>query len=178
MQDTFDQPTVANVSELLEQFQAYASARVSFLSQLQQDKSCRDPLAEFSEVLVALLLGAKRAASRVQKGYDLIKLNGRRVQVKYLANPSTGWINWHTVHFTENNEDYALAVFVAFQLQSVLVFPRETISQVCNLLGKRHPHQDTALQFTERNHKVILADPLRFEALGVEIFQFGETAAG
>ena len=178
MQDTFDQPKVVNISELLGQFQAYASARVSFLSQLQQDKSCRDPLAEFSEVLVAILLGAKWATSRVQKGYDLIRPNGRRVQVKYLANPSTGWINWHTVYFTDNNEDYALAVFVAFQLQSVLVFPCESIGQVCKCLGKRHPHQDTALQFTERNHKDILADPLRYKALGVEIFQFGETAAG
>ena len=81
------------VSELLDAFRVYADARLKFLSQIGRGASCRDPLAEFSEVLVACLLNAKPADSRVQKGYDPIRPNGRRVQVKYLANPQHPWVN-------------------------------------------------------------------------------------
>ncbi len=177
VQDTPNRLIITSVDELLAQFQSYSHARVSFLAQLQQSRSCRDPLAEFSEVLVARLLGATRAPNRVQKGYDLTRPNGRHVQVKYLSNPGAGWINWHTVHFTELCEEYALVLFVRLRLQSVLVFPCETVSQVCQALKKHHPYQDRLLQFTEKNLSVIRADPARFEALGVEIFQFGEAAA-
>lgn len=169
-----DQLKENKLENLLEQYQAYANARMRFLSQIDQVKSCRDPLSEFSEVLVAHLLEAKLPTSRVQKGYDLIRPNGRRVQVKYLSNPSIGWINWHTIYFTELNEDYALAVFVTFSLKSILVFPCETIEIVCKCLGKYHAYQDTTLQFTERNHNYILNNPEIFKELGVEIFRFGE----
>ncbi len=110
------------VSDLLVHFRAYTSARVCFITQLKRDRSCRDPLAEFSEVLVALLLGARRADSRVQQHFDLIRPNGRRVQVKYLANPDRAWINGHQIKFDEYVEDYALAIVDAFQIPSVIVF--------------------------------------------------------
>ena len=49
--------------------------------------SNRDPLAEFSERLVAALLSGALAPNRVQAGYDVTLPVGGTVQVKYLADP-------------------------------------------------------------------------------------------
>ena len=115
------------VDELVSQFQSYSKSRSRFLEQLNLSKSCRDPLAEFSEVLVGKLLNATLADSRVQKGYDLVKPNQRLVQVKYLCNPSGNWINEHPIKFPDSVDEYALVIFVSLQLESVLVFQRETL---------------------------------------------------
>jgi hypothetical protein len=162
----------SSVIELLSQFQTYSKARSQFLEQLNLSKSCRDPLAEFSEILVGKILNATLADSRVQKGYDLIRPNQRLVQVKYLLNPSRVWINEHPIKFPLMVDEYALVIFVSLQLESVLVFQRETLNQVCSLLAKAHPNQDTTLQFTRRNYKTILAEKSKFEELGLEIYQF------
>ncbi len=162
----------SGVVELLSQFESYSKSRGRFLEQLNLSKSCRDPLAEFSEVLVGKLLNATLADSRVQKGYDLIKPNQRLVQVKYLCNPSRNWINEHPVKFPDSVDEYALVIFVSLQLESVLVFQRETLWQVCALLGKTHPNQDTTLQFTRRNYENIISGKSEFEKLGLEIFRF------
>lgn len=134
--------------------------------------SCRDPLAEFSEVLVAELTSAELATSRVQRLYDLTRPNGRRVQVRYLANPGAQWINEHRVHFEAGLDDYALVIYVGFRLEAVLIFSRETIGQVCAALGKRHPDQNTTLQFTQRNYAAIVRDHVDFRSLGVDVFLF------
>ncbi len=162
----------SNVTELVRQFQTYSKARNQFLEQLNLSKSCRDPLAEFSEILVGKILNARLADSRVQKGYDLIRPDQRLVQVKYLLNPSRVWINEHPVKFPPMVDDYALVIFVALQLETVLVFQRETLSQVCSLLAKTHPNQDTTLQFTRRNYNAILSEKSKFEKLGLEIYRF------
>ena len=161
-----------SVAGLLSQFQIYSQSRSQFLEQLNLSKSCRDPLAEFSEVLVGKILNATLADSRVQKGYDLIKPNQRLVQVKYLCNPSRTWINEHPLKFPDSVDEYALVVFVSLQLESVLVFQRETLGQVCSLLGKTHPNQDTTLQFTRRNYETILTKKSEFEKLGLEVYRF------
>jgi len=165
-------PFSSSVVELLSQFQIYSKSRSQFLEQLNLSKSCRDPLAEFSEILVGKLLNATLADSRVQKGYDLIKPNQRLVQVKYLCNPSKNWINEHPIKFPDSVDEYALVIFVFLQLESVLVFQRETLGQVCSLLGKIHPNQDTTLQFTRRNYETILSEESEFEKLGLEIHRF------
>jgi len=162
----------SNVIELLSQFQIYSKSRSQFLEQINLSKSCRDPLAEFSEVLVGKILNATLADSRVQKGYDLIKPNQRLVQVKYLCNPSRNWINEHPIKFPDTVDEYALVIFVSLQLESVLVFQRETLSQVCSLLAKAHPNQDTTLQFTRRNYETILSKKSKFEKLGLEVYSF------
>lgn len=74
-----------SISVELGPFHEYMQARCEFLKSVECSTSCRDPLAEFSEWLVAQLLSATFAASRVQKGFDVIRQNGRQVQVKYLA---------------------------------------------------------------------------------------------
>lgn len=78
-------------------FDAYARARQKLLETIGVSGSNRDPLAEFSERLVAALLGGELATNRVQRGWDVLA-DGRHVQVKYLANWSmhstcvlTGW---------------------------------------------------------------------------------------
>ncbi len=130
-------------------------------------------MAEFSEVIVGKLLNARFADSFVQKGYDLIRPNGQFVQVKYLSNPSNHWINEHSILFPESVNEYALIIFVSLELKAIIVFKRGTLGQVCSLLGKKHPNQDTTLQFTKRNYKMILAEKAKFEDLGLEIYQFG-----
>lgn len=160
------------VNELISQYQIYSEARNQFLAKINLSMSCRDPLAEFGEALVGELLGATLADSRVQKGYDLIKPNQRLVQVKYLCNPSTNWVNEHQINFPYGVHEYALAIFVSLQLESVLVFQRETLGQVCSLLAKTHPNQDTTLQFTRRNYQTILSEKTKFKDLGVKMYVF------
>jgi hypothetical protein len=160
-------------NSILTEYQVYAEARRHFLSNIGLALSCRDPLAEFSEVFVAKLIGAKIADSRVQKGYDLIKQNNRYVQVKYLCNQNKKWINEHEIHFVESVDDYALAIFEALNLETILIFLKETTSQVAQILKKRHANQDKSIQFTQNNYRTILKNPIGFQALGVEIFRFG-----
>src|SRR6266446_4507418 len=89
-------------------FRAYSEARRQFLRTIGCDDSCRDPLSEFAERLVCQQLGGALADSRVQKGYDLITADERRVQVKYLANPVGAWRNGHAVILSEEMDDYAV----------------------------------------------------------------------
>jgi hypothetical protein len=69
------------ITFLLTNFQTYSEARRLFLEQLELPTSCRDPLSEFSEMLVAALLNANLADSRVQKDYDLTRLMGIRCRL-------------------------------------------------------------------------------------------------
>jgi hypothetical protein len=96
---------------------------------------------------------------------------GETVQVRYLANASTAWVNEHTVMFNQDLDRYALVVFEAFDPKAVLVFPREAIGSICALLGKRHPNQERSLQLTRRNYRQILAERERFEQLGMNILR-------
>ena len=85
-------------SHAIESLRAYADARRQLLAVMDRSSSCRDPLAEFAEWIVAILLDAEPAVSRVQRGYDLVRRDGRRVQVKYLANTCADrWVNEHAI---------------------------------------------------------------------------------
>ena len=151
-------------------FRAYSDARRQVLAAISCDDSCRDPLSEFAERLVQDQLGGDLASSRVQKDYDLTTPDGRRVQVKYLANPADGWRNEHHVRFAGEMDDYAVVFFEGFDVTAVVVFAREHIAAVCGRLGKRHPHQDRGLQLTRANLRAILADEAAFAVLGVRCF--------
>ncbi len=126
-------------------------------------------IAGVRQWIVAQQLSGTMAASRVQRGYDLTRPNGRRVQVKYLANASPKWVNEHHVRFTEDMDEYALVVFEALSLLAIVIFQRDTIGKVCALLQKRHPDQDIGLQFTRRNFQTIISEPKPFQAVGVQI---------
>ena len=164
-------PEFADASSLRAAFQDYVKARQRFLETIGTPTSCRDPLAEFSERLAAEVLDASIASSRVQKGYDLIRRStGRKVQVKYLCNPSERWINEHHIRFPEGVEEYALVVFERLHLRAILVFPRENLEAINAVLKKRHGRQATELQFTRRNFQTICMAQDKFKALGVEIY--------
>ncbi len=129
----------------------------------------RDPLAEFAERYVALLLGGTLAESRVQPGWDLVDPAGRLIQARYVANPAGAWVNEHTVRFVDDVDRYALVVFDDFEITAVVVFDRSTLEQVGAALGKRHPRQDVELQLTRRNLHQILTDRDRFAGLDVDV---------
>lgn len=155
-------------------FRQYAKARRAFLSTINADDSCRDPLSEFAEWVVLQELGGRLADSRVQKGYDLISSDGQKVQVKYLANPGPEWRNEHYVQFTNEMDQYAIVFFEGLELITMIVFPRDSLGDVYRLLKKRHSHQETTLQLTNRNYKSIVNDRTLFEPLGVLCFAYGQ----
>jgi hypothetical protein len=92
--------------------------------------------------------------------------------VKYLANPSTTWINEHPVHLGPTVDEYALVLFEDLLPVAAVVFAREQLVDVCAALGKRHPNQDKTLQFTRRNFRQIVDERARFSSLGVRVFDF------
>lgn len=159
-----------SLERLLNAFDQYRYARLQFMRSLGCPASNRDPLAEFSERLVATLVGGQLAASRVQKGYDVVGPQGERIQVKYLANPPGRWVNEHHLRFTADMDQYALVLFENLDAKAVVIFPQATLSQVGQALGKRHPHQDRTLQLTQHNWQQILASPESFARLGVKIY--------
>jgi hypothetical protein len=99
--------------ELREAFARYAQGRAELLEALGIESSNRDPLAEFSERIVAALLGGELASNRVQRGWDVMA-DGHHVQVKYLANPGNEvWVNEHHIVVTADMDDYAIVFFEA-----------------------------------------------------------------
>jgi hypothetical protein len=167
---TADEHNPHRTAELLGALDTYRSARVDFLAALGIPASNRDPLAEVSEQLVHALMGGTLATSRVQRGHDLVQLDGLHVQVRYLANPRETWINEHRVHQIPGVELYALVLFEAFVVIGVLVFPLERLEPICTALGKRHSGQQQQLQITMRNWWAIREDPQRFRALGMRVW--------
>lgn len=152
---------------------AYREGRRDFLRALGCGESNRDPLAEFAEQVVAALLGGQLATSRVQKGWDVATLAGDHVQVRYLTNPAGEWVNGHLVDFSGDCDRYALVVFEALDPKALIVFSRGQLGGVCAALGKRHGNQQSTLQLTQANYLRLVADPVGFAALGVEVIPLG-----
>jgi hypothetical protein len=145
----------------------YRAARLELLAALGCDSSNRDPLAELAEHVALAVVGGEMAQSRVQKGWDFTDTDGRRVQVRYLANPAGRWVNEHLVGFRGDGCDrYALVLFEALGLVGMITFDRAGLARVGAALKKRHPGQDLTLQFTVANFRAIAAEPERFAALG------------
>ena len=166
--------------ELLGALQEYRAARQRLLDVLGPRQSNRDPLAELAEHFVAALTGGRVAASPVQAGWDVQLTDGRKVQVKYLANTSPGtgaWVNEHVVRSALGVDWYALVIIEGFQVSGVAAFPA-ALAPVCRALGKRHPNQDTTLQFGRRNWLAITGDPDRFRVLGMQVWLPPFTSTG
>lgn len=156
-------------AELMQAFSEYREARMAFLAHLRVSSN-RDPLAEFSEALVARIIGGRLAESRVQRGYDVLSPTGVRVQVKYLANPGDRWVNEHHFSVPADADRYAIVFYEALTPVAVIVFPRE-LRPICGLLGKRHPNQNSALQFTRTNFWRVLDNAATFRELGVDVIR-------
>ena len=157
------------IQALFEALDTYRPARQRMLETLGLEASNRDPLAEWSEHFVAALINGQLAPSRVQVAYDLTTPDGIRVQVRYLANPGTNWVNEHRVQMPDGADRYALVVFEAFEVVGVIMFP-PNLTPICEALQKRHAHQDTVLLLTRRNWWTIRDDPERFRELDVQLW--------
>lgn len=164
--------------ELREAFARYSAGRAELLEALGVKGSNRDPLAEFSERIVAALLDGELATNRVQRGWDVMAA-GRRVQVKYLANASDGvWVNEHHVIVTADMDDYAIVFFEGLLPVSVIAFPTDRLEAVGAALGKKHPNQSTTLQLTRVNYRRLMAEADHFAQLGVRTFDLRPVASG
>jgi hypothetical protein len=161
------------VERLLDAFAEYSRARMKLLELLSHGN--RDPLADFSEHLVARLVDGNLADSRVQKGWDILA-GDELIQVKYLANTAGDrWVNEITIRSVPGVDRFALVVYESFVPMAVLMFPSD-LGGVCSELGKRHPDQSSSLQFTRRNFLSIMDRPKRFEELGVQVVDLTRTA--
>src|SRR5262245_4827864 len=135
----------ARTKTLLEALSAYRPARERLIGALGLPESNRDPLAEFSEHLVAAIMGGSLASGRVQAGWDLELADGALAQVRYLANPRDRWVNEHSVRRIPGVTWYVLVLFEAFQVAGILAFPNR-LGLIGVALKKRHPEQDHRLE--------------------------------
>jgi hypothetical protein len=157
---------VTGVGELLAALEVYGAARRRLLGVLGHSSN-RDPLAEVAEHLVARLTGGTLAVNRVQKDWDVELPDGRKAQVKYLANGAGGvWVNEHRVRRIEGVDWYVVVVIEDFTVVGVLAFPPD-LTKTCAMLGKKHPDQDRTLQFTRANWLAIRAAPGGFPEVRV-----------
>jgi hypothetical protein len=162
---------MADLDRVHATFRRYVEARNALLGELGLGRqSNRDPLAEFSEWLVAALVGGTLAHSPVQRDWD-VQAGNDRIQVKYLANPPGGWINEHEIHTSPLMTHYAIVLFEALLPTAVLVFPARGLAAISAALGKRHPNQEMTLQFTRHNYEAIMRDRAGFAALGMRIYE-------
>lgn len=159
---------MSRVEEIRRAFKLYHAARAEFLNALKLPESNRDPLAEFSEQLVAALLGGHAAPSRVQAHWD-VEAGDRKIQVKYLANPAGRWVNEHHIRVVPEIHEYAIVFFEALLPVAVVRFEAARLGEIGAALKKRHLDQDRVLQFTRANFLEVTKDPVRFEALGVHV---------
>jgi hypothetical protein len=160
------------VEELRTALMPYRQGRKRLLESLGCGVSNRDPLAEFSERLVTALLAGELAASRVQKGYDMVTQTGVRVQVRYLANPKDGWVNEHTVRFDKDVDRYALVVFEDLDLLVVLLFPRKPLPDICAALGSVILTKSASYSSHSATIGRCFSERHRFEQLGMSIILF------
>ena len=161
----------ADLSRVLAVYQRYVEARNALLDELHLSwHSNRDPLVEFSEWLVAALVGGTLAESPVQKDWDVRGPDGEKIQVKYLANSTEHWVNEHLVQVNEQMDRYAIVIVESLMPQAVVIFPARNLEAVGAALGKRHSHLDTTLQFTQANYRQILGSIAHFKTLGVAVY--------
>jgi hypothetical protein len=153
-------------------YERYVEARNTLLDELHLGRrSNRDPLAEFSEWLVAALVGGTLADSPVQKGWDVMTPAGEKIQVKYLANSTDdSWANEHKIEIKELMDSYAIVIFEALLPQAIIIFPVRNLAAIGTKLGKRHGNLDTTLQFTRTNYLKIRQDTAGFSSLGVRLY--------
>lgn len=154
----------------LEKWGDYVAARRDLLHHLEIDRSNREPMAEFSEVLVRDLVDGELAPSRTEKGWDVRSPDGKKIQVRYLTNRTGNWGNWHWVACSHLYDWYALVVFIDLSPAAVHMFPAYDLTAICDALKKRHANQDRLLSYTYGNYCAISSDPTRFETLGMRVW--------
>ncbi len=158
-----------SVKSLLEVYGTYQQARLSFLDSIGCAKSNRDPIAEFSERLVAALTLGELAKNRVQKDYDVILPTGEFVQVKYLTNPKGMDVNGLEIRFPNDVQKFAVVYFEDLNLHGVLLIDRCGLEPIYDRLRKRHKGRGELLLLLSANVETILSHKDEFRKLGVEV---------
>jgi len=94
----------AALTHQLDNLVRYVAARVELLGGLRTGN--RDPLVEWTERLVAVLLDGELATSPVQKDWD-VRAGEDLIQVRYLANSEGRWVNEDRVQSKPGFNRYA-----------------------------------------------------------------------
>ncbi len=160
------------VSDLVEALERYREARLELLGVLGLPHSNREPLAEWSEHLVAALVDGQLAESPVQAGWDVTTPAGEKVQVRSLANRAGlpgGWINEHRVVIPPGVHRYALVIFEGLLPVTVLMFPAD-LRVINTKLKKQTKDQESVLELTRTNYLNIVQNPTVFQRLGMHIW--------
>ncbi len=156
--------------EIVSSLQPYVDARQSLLRAVGATGSNRDPLSELTETVVAQLLDGVPAKSRVNKGWDLQRSDGRTVEVKYVANGSYSWINGHDIRFPAGRDEHALVLIVDLVPQVLLVFDQASATRCYEGLKKYHDrHDDQRLLITPEMLKKIWKKDLDLSTFSVEV---------
>jgi hypothetical protein len=124
--------------KIVDTFRDYVAVRKQLLESVEAEGSNRDPLAELAERMAAVLLDAVPAKSRVNKGWDVRRRDGRTVEVKYVANSSDSWVNGHDVSFPPGRDEHALVVIVNLVPQFLLVFNEVSATRCYEGMKKSH----------------------------------------
>ncbi len=160
------------ISELVEALERYREARLKLLGVLRLPLSNREPLTQWSEHLVAALLGGQVAESPVQPGWDVTTPAGEKVQVRSLTNKAGlpgAWVNEHRVVIPSGVHRYALVVFEGLRPVTVLMFPAD-LRDINAKLKKQTKDQGSVLELTRANYLDIVQNPTVFQRLGIGIW--------
>lgn len=167
---------------LMEAWSRYRLARLDLLSRLHRPESLRDPVGEWSEMLVKKLLNGRfpvkpdgQSIDPVRTGYDVELEDKTLVQVRSLSNPSGKWMNEHYIKFTSGVAAYGIVFFNDLRPKTVIVFPKEQLAHICERLGKKHGMQDRELQLGQLNFEQILAEKSIFAGLGMRIWCYDDS---
>jgi hypothetical protein len=155
---------------LINLFLKYRNERKNILKTIEREKSNRDPLCEFAEKIASVILDARRAENPVQKGFDMIDNQGKKIDVKFLSNPKDSWVNWHVIYASDLRDQEALVYYEDLEPKFMFVFELERIGKLTKALGKRHKDLDTSLQFTKTDYIKLTSDPKKYKEYGVKVF--------
>ncbi len=160
------------VGELVEALERYREARLKLLGVLGLPLSNREPLTQWSEHLVAAVLGGQLAENPVQPDWDVTTSAGEKVQVRSLTNKAGlpgAWVNEHRVVIPPGVHRYALVIFEGLHPLTVLIFPAD-LRAINAELKKQTKDQESVLELTRANYLNIVQNPAVFQRLGIGIW--------
>src|SRR6266566_6734333 len=128
-----------NINKLLQDSQAYLSARATLLLELQLDDrrfddSKIDPLVLISEILVAMLFHGKLAQKHDQPDFDVKMPQGQLIQVKYVLNKEEA----HELERKDGWDLYAVVLFRDNQVHMVVVFPNSDLINIYQAFSRKN----------------------------------------
>lgn len=175
-----NKPISTDIRRLLRMVAQYRSCRRSFLREVNKVIGGKldyaayqgDPIPRYAEALVCVLLGSRPSERRNQPGWDAVRPDGRKVQIKVLRNPSQyEGPNALKLDGSAATNEFAVVFVVNYHPELIVIIPKDRVSDVYNVLGKRHAGAGSKLtlrhtdrrKFTHPGNSDVLAK------LGVEM---------